>query len=54
MKMGWRMRRERMTDGLTTYFFVCFFYFVYYNFIRTECFCRLERYRSEFGGGGVT
>ena len=27
MKMGWRMRRERMISGLTTYFsFFCFFF----------------------------
>ena len=29
MNMVWRMRRERMTDGLNTYFlFVLFFMFV--------------------------
>jgi len=26
MKMGWRMRRERMISGLTTYFSFCFFF----------------------------
>jgi len=29
MKMVWQMQRERMTDGLHTYFFfVCLFYFL--------------------------
>jgi len=52
MKMGWRMRRERMISGLTTYFSL--FFFCTTTVIRMERFCGLERCRNEFGGGGVT
>jgi len=33
MRMVWLTWRERMTNGLTTYFFCLFLLFLYYNFI---------------------
>jgi len=54
MKMGWRMRRERMISGLHTYFLFVSFIFCVLQFYLNEMFCGLERCQSEFGGGGVT